>query len=173
MAFEPTALGGVDADRFAVKKNQGWLWIAWSDLTDKTDFVPTEEEITGGQDLTCAVEALNGFSGSPRFAELPDLCSNVDPKVPDGVSLDDSSISFYLASDADDALSFFTSGDEGVIYHCPYGNFQDGSAAEQPAWAWKSTVAFVSPTVATAGGAMGTVSFGVLALRKITLPSET
>lgn len=172
MAFSPTALGGVDADRFAVKKNQGWLWIAWADLADQTDFVPTESEITGGQDLTCAVEALNGFSGSPRFAELPDLCSDVDPKVPDGVSLDDSSISFYLASDADDALSFFTAGDEGVIYHCPYGNFLDGSAAEKPAWAWKSTVAFVSPTVATAGGAMGTVSFGVLALRKVTLPAE-
>lgn len=174
MAFNPTALGGIDADRFAVKKNQGWLWIALDDLSDDPEgFVPDESEVNQGIDLTCAVEALNGFSGSPRFAELPDLCSDVDGKVPDGVSLDDSSISFYLARDADDALDEFTEGDEGVIYHCPYGNFQDGSAAGKPAWAWKAVVAFVTPTVATAGGAMGTVSYGILARRKITLPVET
>jgi hypothetical protein len=172
MAYAPDALGGIDVDRFAVKKNQGWLWIPIEDITDDTGLVPTEAEVNLGQDLTCAIEGLNGFSGSPRFAELQDLCSDVDGKVPDGVSLDDSSISFYLAKSAVDALSFFTRGDEGVIYHCPYGNFQDGTAAEKPAWAWKSVVSFVSPTVATAGGAMGNVAYGVVALREVTLPAE-
>lgn len=170
MAFSPTALGGIDADRFAVKKNQGWLWLP---ALDPETFDVDEARINLGTDLTCAVEALNGFTGSPRFAELPDLCSDVDGKVPDGVSLDESSISFYLAKSALDALEFFQEGDGGLIIHCPYGNFQDGSAAEKPAWAWKSTVAFVTPTVATAGGAMGTVSYGVVARRKIILPSET
>lgn len=171
MTFSPTALGGIDADRFAVKKNQGWLWV--TEVDDDATFALTETIINDGQDLTCAVEGLNGFSGSPRFAELPDLCSDVDGKVPDGVSLDDSSISFYLARSAADALEFFTEGDDGFVVHAPYGNFQEGTAAETPAYVWKVTVAFVTPTVATSGGAMGTVSYGVLARRRIVLPAET
>ncbi len=173
MTYAPTALGGVDADRFGVKKNQGWLWIAAADLTDTTDFVPTESEINGGQDLTCSVQAFTGFTGSPRYAELPDLCSDVDGKVADGVSLDDSAITFYLATDFQDALDFFTEGDRGYVYHAPYGQFSDGSAASTPAFAWSAEVSFVTPTVAIAGGAMGVVSFGVLARRKVTLPAET
>lgn len=173
MTYSPTSLGGVSADRFGVKKNTGWLWIADGDLADATDFVPDESEINGGQDLTCSVQGTTGFTGSPRYAELPDLCADVDGKVPDGVSLDDSSISFYLARDNMDALSFFTEGDLGYVYHAPYGRFDDGSAAETPAWGWKAEVSFVSPTPAMAGGAMGVVSFGILDRRKVTLPAET
>lgn len=173
MAYAAPVLGGVDADRFGVKKNQGWLWIVT--IADTTNFVPTEAEINAAtsRDLTCSVQAFTGFSGSPRYAELPDLCSDVDGKVADGVSLDDSSITFYLASDNDDALDDFSEGDTGYIYHCPYGQFSDATAASKPAWSWKAEVSFVTPTVATAGGAMGVVSYGILARRKVTLPAST
>lgn len=172
MPYSPTALGGIDADRFGVKKNTGWLWIP-DPIADTTNFVPTETEINGGQDLTCSVQGFTGFTGSPRYAELPDLCADVDGKVADGVSLDDSSISFYLAQDFQDALDFFTEEDLGYVYHAPYGRFSDGSAASTPAWAWRAQVSFVTPTPAMAGGAMGVVSYGVLARRKVTLPAET
>jgi hypothetical protein len=172
MPYTPTALGGIDADRFGVKKNTGWLWIP-DPLVDTTLFVPTEVEINGGEDLTCAVQGFTGFSGSPRYAELADLCADVDGKVSDGVSLDDSSLSFYLARDFQDALEFFDEGDLGYIYHAPYGRFDDGTAAETPAWAWRAEVSFVTPTPAMAGGAMGVVSYGILARRKVTLPAET
>lgn len=173
MTYSPTPIGGVAADRFGVKKNTGWLWIAEENLSDTTDFVPTEEEINTSLDLTCAVQGFTGFTGSPRYAELPDLCADVDGKVPDGVSLDDSSLSFYLARDGSDALSAFTEEDRGYVYHAPYGRFDDGSAAGTTAWAWKAEVSFVTPTPAMAGGAMGVVSFGILDRRKVTLPAET
>ena len=172
MPYAPVVLGGIDADRFGVKKNQGWLWVVT--IADTTNFVPTQAEINAAtaRDLTCSVQGFTGFSGSPRYAELPDLCSDVDGKVADGVSLDDSSITFYLATDADDALDDFTAGSTGYIYHCPYGQFSDATAASKPAWAWKAEVSFVTPTVATAGGAMGVVSYGILARRKVTLPAS-
>lgn len=173
MPYSPSSIGGISADRFGVKKNTGWLWIAEDDLTNTTEFTPTEAEINTSLDLTCAVQGFTGFTGSPRYAELQDLCADVDGKVPDGVSLDDSSLSFYLARDNDDALSFFTEQDVGYIYHAPYGRFDDGSAAETPAWAWKAEVSFVTPTPAMAGGAMGVVSFGILDRKKVTLPAET
>lgn len=172
MPYNPIPLGGVDADRFAVKRNQGWLWIAT--VADTVNFVPTQVEINAAtsSDLTCSVQGFTGFTGSPRYSELPDLCSDVDGKVPDGVSLDDSSISFYLAADFQDALDFFTEEDTGFVYHCPYGQFADASAANKPAYAWKAQVSFVTPTVAMAGGAMGVVSYGILARRKVTLPAS-
>jgi hypothetical protein len=60
MAFTPTQIGGIDADRFAVKKNQGWLWIALADLSDTTGFVPTEAEIN---DRIAFVDAANALAG--------------------------------------------------------------------------------------------------------------
>jgi hypothetical protein len=176
MPYSPTALGGIDADRFGVKKNTGWLWIADGGLTDTTDFDPTEDEInstTNSRDLTCSVQGFTGFTGSPRYAEAQDLCSDVDGKVADGVSLDDSSISFYLATDAADALAYFDEGDRGYVYHSPYGRFDTGTAAGKVAWAWKAEVSFVTPSPAMAGHAMGVVSFGILARRKVTLPAAT
>jgi hypothetical protein len=176
MPYTPSSIGGVAADRFGVKKNTGWLWIASAGLTDTTNFVPTEVEInntTNARDLTCAVAGFTGFTGSPRYAELADLCADVDGKVPDGVSLDDSSLSFYLARDGDDALGFFDEEDLGYIYHAPYGRFDDGSAAETRAYAWKAEVSFVTPTPAMAGGAMGVVSYGILDRREVTLPAAT
>lgn len=176
MAYSPTSLGGVSADRFGVKKNTGWLWINEDGLADVTNFVPTQDEIndtTNTRDLTCSVQGITGFTGSPRYAELPDLCADVDGKVPDGVSLDDSSISFYLSRDEADALGFFNEEDVGYVYHAPYGRFDDGTAAETRAYAWKAEVSFVTPTPATAGGAMGVVSFGILNRATVTLPAET
>lgn len=165
MVFAPTQIGGIDADRYGVKKNTEWLWV--SEISDP-DFAVSEEEINAGQNLTCAVAALNGFNVSPRYAELQDMCSDVDGKVFDGASLDDSSIQFYLARDDDDALDFFTTGDQGYLIHCPRGLV--GAAR---AWVWKVEVSTVTPTVATAGGVMGSVGFAVTAVRKIELPAES
>lgn len=166
MAFTPPALGGVDTDRFGYKNNRGMVWLP--DIADTSGLVPTEAEINAGTDFTCSVQAISGFAISPRYAELQDLCSDVDGKVFDGASLDDSAITFYLAQDEDDAMGFFTKGDQGFVLDCPYG-----FAGLKRAWVWKSEVSAVTPTVATSGGAMGTVAYAITAVRQITLPAET
>jgi hypothetical protein len=165
MAFTPTQIGGIDADRYGIKKNTEWVFVPT--IAD-ADFALTEAELNAGSNLTCAIEALNGFNVSPRYAELQDMCSDVDGKVFDGASLDDSSISFYLAEDDNDALDFFTVGDAGYLVHAPRGLISTARA-----WVWKVEVSVVTPTVATAGGSMGSVGFAVTALRKIDLPTET
>lgn len=165
MAFTPTAIGGQDVDRYGWKKNREIVWLP---AIAATTLIPTEVEINAGSNLTCAIEALNGFNVSPRYAELQDMCSDVDGKVFDGASLDDSSISLYLATDDDDALDFFTVGDNGFILDCPRG-----LVGEARAFVWKSEVSSSTPAMATAGGAMGTVGYAVTAYRKIALPIET
>lgn len=165
MAFTPTALGGGPSVRYGYKFNRVMLWIAT--IADP-DYAVTETEIndTTSRDLTPAIQAINGFSVSPRYAELPDIQSQFDGKVPDGASLDDSSLVLYQASDDDDALDFFTAGDDGYVLDCPRG-----LVGEARAYVWKAEVSAVTPTLATSGGAMGTVSFGVLDMKPIVLPT--
>lgn len=165
MPFNPTPLGGQDVDRFGNKKTRDVVWLA--EIADP-DLVPTASEINTGTSLTCAVQELSGFAISPRYAELPDICSDVDAKVWDGSSLDDSSITFYLARDQDDALSFFNEGDQGYVIDCPYGLVDAATA-----FVYRAEVSSVSPVVATAGGAMGTVAFAITGRRKVTLPTES
>jgi hypothetical protein len=166
MAFTPVQVGGIDIDRFGVKFNYDWAWVP--SIAAGT-LIPTEAEINAGKLLTGAIAAINGFNVSPRYDELPDLVSQVDPKVPAGSSVDDSALSFYLASDDDDSLDFFTQGDDGYVLQCPRG--LTGGAR---AWVWKVEVSVVLPTSAMTGGAMGVVGFGTLgAPRKIDLPTET
>lgn len=167
MAFTPTLLGGGPADRYGYKFNRTMLWLA---TIVSTTYTPTEAEINAAssRDLTEGIQAINGFSVSPRYAELQDIRSQVDGKVPDGSSLDDSSLVFYQATDDLDALDFFTAGDDGFIVDCPRGLV--GSAR---AYTWKVEVSAVTPTVATSGGAMGTVAFGVLDMKPIILPIPT
>jgi hypothetical protein len=169
MAFTPTALGGDPSKRYGYKFNAAWLWIA---TIASTAYVPTEAEINaaGSRDLTPGVQAVNGFNISPRYAELPDVRSQFDGKVPDGASLDDSSIVFYQANDDADALDFFTAGDDGYIIHCPRG--LTGTPAPR-ANAWKVEVSAVISTTGISGGAMGTVSFAVLDMKSITMPTPT
>lgn len=165
MAFTPTPIGGDDTVRYGFKLTRQTLWLpAISDGS----LVPSEQEISDGTDLTPAIQAYNGFSLSPRYAETPDIMSQVDGKVFDGASLDDSSIVFYLANDDDDALSFFTQGDDGYILDCPRGLL-----SEARAYVWKAEVSTKSPTVATSGAALGTVSFAIFAYREVTLPQES
>lgn len=165
MAFTPTLLGGGPSVRYGYKFNRTMLWLP---TIAAATYVPTVSEINGGHDLTEAIQAINGFSVSPRYAELQDIRSQVDGKVPDGSSLDDSSLVMYQADDDDDALDFFTAGDDGFIVDCPRGLV--GLAR---AYVWKSEVSAVTPTVATSGGAMGTVAFGVLDMKPIVLPAES
>jgi hypothetical protein len=167
MAFTPTELGGGPSVRYGYKFNRTMLWLA---TIAATDYTPTELEINDvdNRDLTPAIQAINGFSVSPRYAELQDIPSQIDGKVPDGSSLDDSSLVLYQASDDDDALDFFTAGDDGFIVDCPRGLI-----ATARAYVWKAEVSAVTPTVATSGGAMGTVAFGVLDMKPIALPAET
>jgi hypothetical protein len=167
MAFTPTQLGGGPSVRYGYKFNRTTLWIA---TIASGTYTPTEAEINhaNSRDLTPGIQAYNGFSVSPRYAELQDIRSQVDGKVPDGSSLDDSSLVMYQASDDNDALDFFTAGDDGFIVDCPRGLF--GSAR---AYAWKVEVSAVTPSVAISGGAVGTVAFGVLDMKVITLPTPT
>ena len=167
MAFNPVQVGGIDTDRYGNKFNADWLWLAT--IANQSTFTPTEAEINLGRLLTGAIAAINGFTVSPRYDELPDLVSVVDPKVPAGSSVDDSALSFYLASDDDDALDFFTQGDDGYIVQCPRG-LQGGYRA----WVWKVEVSVSLPASAMTGGAIGAVGFGMLgAPKKIDLPAET
>lgn len=165
MTFAPTPLGGTDTDRYGYKLTRETLWLP---AIADTDLVPDEAEINAGQDLTPAIQAYNGFSVSPRYAELPDIMSQVDGKVFDGSSLDDSSIVFYMAKDDQDALEFFTQGDAGYVLDCPRG-----LVSEARAFVWQAEVSTVTPTVATSGGAMGTVGFAITAFRSVTLPVES
>jgi hypothetical protein len=167
MAFNPTAVGGIDTDRYGTKFNADYVWLPT--IANQTTFTPTEAEINLGKLLTPAIAAINGFNVTPRYEELPDLVSVVDPKVPAGSSVDDSALTFYLASDDDDALDFFNQGDLGYIIHCPRG-LEGGYRS----WVWKVEVSVVLPTVAMTGGSMGVVGFGTLgAPKKIDLPAET
>ena len=166
MAFNPVQVGGIDTDRYGVKFNADYVWLPNIANPNGT---PTEAEINLGRLLTGAIAAINGFNVSPRYDELPDLVSTADPKVAAGSSVDDSAISFYLASDDDDALDFFTQGDDGFIVHCPRGLV--GLAR---AYVWKVEASVVLPTVAMTGGSMGAVGFGTFgAPKKIDLPTET
>jgi hypothetical protein len=167
MAFTPVQVGGIDTDRYGAKFNADWLWVPV--IANQTTFTPTEAEINAGRLLTGAIAAINGFNVSPRYDELPDLVSDVDPKVPAGSTVDDSALSFYLASDDDDALDFFNRGDLGYVIQCPRG-LEGGYRA----WVWKVEVSVVLPTAAMTGGSMGVVGFGTLgAPKKIDLPAET
>lgn len=168
MAFTPTLLVGDPSVRYGYKFNRTTLWLA---TIASASYVPTEAEINaaGSRDLTPGIQAYNGWSVSPRYAELQDIRSQVDGKVPDGSSLDDSSMVFYQANtDTNDALDFFTAGDDGFIVDCPRGLLSTARA-----YVWKVEVSAVTPTVAISGGAMGTVAFGVLDMKPITLPVAT
>lgn len=166
MTFAPTPLGGGDTDRYGFKLTRETLWLP--EITDTADLIPSEADINNGEDLTPAIQAYNGFQLSPRYAELPDIKSEVDGKVFDGASLDDSSIVFYLATDDADALDFFTVRDEGYVLDCPRGLVSGARA-----YVWKAEVSAKYPAVATSGGAMGTVAFAIKALREVELPAET
>jgi hypothetical protein len=166
MAFNPVQVGGIDTDRYGVKFNADYAWLP---VIANVNGTPTEVEINNGRLLTAAIAAINGFNVTARYDELPDLTSVADPKVAAGASVDDSAITFYLASDDDDALDFFNQGDDGYIVHCPRGLV--GGAR---AFVWKVEVSTVLPTVAMTGGSMGAVGYGTFgAPKKIDLPAET
>jgi hypothetical protein len=165
MPFTPTDIGGIDIERYGYKFNADWVWVP---VIAAASLIPTQAEINAGRKLTKAVAGINGFNVTARYDELPDLTSQVDPKVPAGSSVDDSSLNFYLANDDDDALDFFTVGDDGYILECPRGLH-----GLYRAWVWKVEVSVVLPVVAMTGGAIGTVGFGTLgAPRQIDLPAE-
>lgn len=167
MAFAPTAIGGAAAVRFGIKRNHDWVWLP-SLATAATTMIPTKAEIDAGTLLTCAVESMSGFSVSDTYAEASDLCSDVNGKVWDGSSVDDSSIVFYMASDENDALDFFASGDDGYIVHAPYG-----LSGGKPAWVWAVTVGTVFPGTGTSGFSLAPVAFAPRAVKKVTLPADT
>ena len=167
MPFIPTAIDGFGAKRFGVRGNTEFLWI--ETIVDTTTLVPTEAEINTGTDLTCAIGAINGFTVSDQYSDLPDLCSTVTGRVKDGASLSDSSLSLYLSNDGSgDGWDVFADGDQGYLYHCPSG-IEGGQRAQ----AWAMTVGSVLPAIAMTGGALVNVSFSPTATEKVTLPAES
>lgn len=59
---------------------------------------PKVTEINAGQEMTCAIQEVTGFSAKSDSVEGPDLCSRVVSKFPGKITLDDSQIVFYKSS---------------------------------------------------------------------------
>ena len=145
------SIGGVSADRFSVLGNAEWIWLPA--VADPTA-APTVAEIEAGTALQCSAQDIGGFSVTPVFTNTPDLCNTIDGKVFDGSTVDDSSITFYAASDGVDAKAFFTPLQTGFILHAPYG-----LTDTEPADLWPVTVGSVTSVPGMRGPSAVMVAF--------------
>lgn len=117
----PTPLPGGKINRFSPRGTRVTLWIPAIAGFDAATPALVKAEIDGSTDLSCQIQAQSGFSESTNFTETPDQCSQVAGKIADGVSLEDGTITFYGASDGEDAGDFFARGMKGFIGQAWYG----------------------------------------------------
>lgn len=165
----PTPLPGGKTQRFSPRGRRVTLWIPVVAGFD-AGTGPILSEIDGATDLSCQIAAQAGWTESTTFTETPDQCSQVAGKIPDGVTLDDSSITFYGAKNGEDAGDFFSRGMSGFVAQAWYGLEED-----LPWDIFATEVGSVSMTPDITGAQQITVSFALTAepLRRLVIPALT
>ncbi len=130
--------------------------------------IPTRAEINAGTDLTPQISSMGGFAESANFVETPDLVSQFNGKIVDGVSAEDPTVGFYGSKDGADASDFFDRGQTWFIVVCNYGD-----AAGRPADVFPTEVGSVAPPLEMSGAFNINVAFSITdePARRVALPA--
>jgi hypothetical protein len=88
-----------------------WYWCPTIAL--KT--APTRAELNAGTDLTPQVAGKDGWTTASEQIEAPDANSRFKPKIPGGITADDSSLDFYADPSGVDARSVMPRDTSGFI----------------------------------------------------------
>ena len=100
---------------------KGVTKILFADTIASATYLPTSVELTGAEDYTKAIAAVDGFSIENQEIETPDMASTFVSKIPGDDSAADSSLTFY-EDDVDDAIETdLAKGTTGFVIICRKG----------------------------------------------------
>ena len=100
---------------------KGVTKILFATTIASTSYLPTAAEITGAEDYTKAIAAVDGFAIENQEIETPDMDSTFVAKIPGDDSAADSSLTFYEDDVADDIETDLAKGTTGFIIICRKG----------------------------------------------------
>ncbi|MFF7631473.1 phage tail tube protein [Streptomyces cyaneofuscatus] len=94
---------------------KGVTKILFAETIASTSYMPTLVEVTGAEDYTKAIAAVDGFSIENQEIETPDMDSTFVSKIPGDDSAADSSLTFYEDDVTDDIETDLAKGTTGFI----------------------------------------------------------
>ncbi|MFG2540678.1 hypothetical protein ACGFU4_36110 [Streptomyces sp. NPDC048511] len=100
---------------------KGTTKILFAETIADAGYMPTLVEITGAEDYTKAIAAVDGFALENQEIETPDMESTFVSKIPGDDSATDSSLTFYEDDVADDIETDLAKGTTGFIIICRKG----------------------------------------------------
>ncbi|MDX3343504.1 hypothetical protein PV409_36705 [Streptomyces sp. ME02-6979.5a] len=100
---------------------KGVTKILFADTIADAGYLPTLVEVTGAEDYTKAIAAVDGFSIENQEIETPDMDSTFVAKIPGDDSAADSSLTFYEDDTTDDIETALAKGTTGFIIICRKG----------------------------------------------------
>jgi hypothetical protein len=144
----------------------------WLTTIVATDLTPTQLEITAGDDITAAVNAVSGGDDQPQYEDFDLMDDSTAAKVFVGSNLNELSLVCGYESQeatAGDIYTVLASGDAGYLVVCPSGNAGTGG---EPAWVFKAEVSTMSDVIAARSVTRTNVSFSVNRRERVTLPAS-
>lgn len=100
---------------------KGITKILFADTIADAGYLPTLVELTGAEDYTKAIAAVDGFALENQEIETPDMESTFVSKIPGDDSATDSSLTFYEDDTTDDIETALAKGTTGFIIICRKG----------------------------------------------------
>lgn len=100
---------------------KGVTKILFADTIADAGYLPTLVEVTGAEDYTKAIAAVDGFSIENQEIDTPDMDSTFVAKIPGDDSAADSSLTFYEDDTTDDIETDLAKGTTGFIIICRKG----------------------------------------------------
>lgn len=100
---------------------KGITKILYAAAIADTGYMPTLVEITGAEDYTKQIAAVDGFALENQEIETPDMDSTFVSKIPGDDSATDSSLTFYEDDTLDTIETDLAKGTVGFVIICRKG----------------------------------------------------
>lgn len=144
-----------------------FYWL--TTLADSAGLTPTRPEITAGDDITAAVNAISGGDSAPQYEDFDLMDNATSAKVFVGANLNDLNLVFGRSRDGATDTNIYdvlAENDSGFLVVCP-----GGDVTAYDAWTYAATVSVISDVVAARQTNRTNVGFTVSNRKRITLPA--